>query len=237
MGTISWQDLYTKQTGLYDELVRSEDFQGNLMAALQQIRPIARKELAEFGAGTGRLTTQLIAQARLVSAFDLTPAMLALAYKKLKATNQTNWRLGVADSRAMPLPTASVDLALEGWSIAQIKAWNPETWQDSVGTALEEMFRVVRPGGAIILIETLGTGATAPHPPDQFVPLYDYFEQTWQLAKTWVRTDYRFPSQSAAQRTIGALFGEAVVATGWESADGYVIPECTGIWWVGKSER
>ena len=234
MGPISWQDLYTKHTGLYDEMVRGEDYQGQLLAALRQIHPLAGKEIAEFGAGTGRLTTQLVAHARRVSAFDLTPAMLALAKKKLKATNQTNWILGVADSRAMPLPTASVDLAVEGWSIAQIKAWNPDTWRDSVGMAVQEMLRVVRPGGVIILIETLGTGETVPHAPDQFAPLYDYFEQTWWMSRTWIRTDYLYPSQSAAQQTIGALFGEAVVAKGWESEGGYVIPECTGIWWVGK---
>jgi ubiquinone/menaquinone biosynthesis C-methylase UbiE len=79
------------------------------------------------------------------------------------------------------------------------------TWQMAVEAAIHEMVRVVRPGGVIMLIETLGTGATTPHAPERFVPLYGYFENHWQAKAKWIRTDYRFPSRSIMRCNTGAF--------------------------------
>jgi SAM-dependent methyltransferase len=231
MSTIPLRDLYTKHPQLYDEMIQGEDFQGNLIPALHRIYPLDHAIIAEFGAGTGRITIQLAPRVQAIHAFDLMPSMVILAQQKLKGLKLMNWILGVADSRKAPLATASANIAIEGWSIAQIMAWHPDTWQNEVERVIGEMIRVVRPGGAIMLIENLGTGTTTPHPPDRFVPLYDYFEKRLKLSMTWIRTDIRYPSRSEAQRTTGAVFGDEAVEQGWELTDGFMLPECTGIWW------
>jgi ubiquinone/menaquinone biosynthesis C-methylase UbiE len=236
MSEVTWQNVYSEHSDLYDEMIFCEDYQGNLFPALSQIHPFNQMDVAEFGAGTGRLTTRLVTCVRQVNAFDLTPMMLRRARQKLQTLNQSNWILGVADSRNIPLPTAKADIAIEGWSIAQIMAWNSDTWQMAVEAAINEMVRVVRPGGVIMLIETLGTGGTAPHAPERFVPLYDYFENHWQATAKWIRTDYCFPNRSIAQRNAGALFGDAVIDEGWETSEGYILPECTGIWWFRRND-
>ena len=57
---------------------------------------------------------------------------------------------------------AWADFAIEGWAFLQIAVWHPQDWQVQLDRALDEMQRVVRPGGKMILIETLGTGESVP---------------------------------------------------------------------------
>lgn len=226
-----WRDLYVHHSEHYERLVQAEDYQGQLLAALGQIAAIDSKALVEFGAGTGRITTQLLPQAGYVSAFDLTPAMLRIAHRKLKQSGYSNWQLGVADSRAVPVPAGWADIAVEGWSFVQIMTWHKENWQQEVGRAIKEMLRAVRPGGVACLIETLGTGETSPRPPELFTTAYDYFEKDWHFSSTWIRTDFRFPTLAEAQAIIGPVFGEAMLERMLVSEEGVILPECTGIWW------
>ncbi len=74
-----FKDIYRRQAGDYDLLVSREDFQGNLLPALEAITPLAGVDVVEFGAGTGRLTRLVVPVARMVYAFDVAEAMLAKA--------------------------------------------------------------------------------------------------------------------------------------------------------------
>jgi len=90
--------------------------------------------------------------------------------------------------------------------------------------------RVLRPGGTIIVLETLGTGYETPHPPENLTAYYSFLEQAG-FSSTWVRTDFRFESLAEAEALIHFFFGpelaEQVVARNW-----VILPECTGIWWL-----
>lgn len=226
-----WQDLYSNHPDRYDRLVQAEDYQGQLIAALPEIHPMGNSELAELGAGTGRLTLQLLPHVRRVYAFDLTSPMLQLAHRKLTQSGSLNWSLATANSRAVPLPARSVDITVEGWSFVQIMTWNLEKWQQEVGRAIQEMLRIVRPGGALILIETLGTGETQPNPPALFKSAYEYFEREWQFAFKWIRTDYRFATQEQVRQVVVPIFGESMAERTIQSEAGIILPECTGVWW------
>jgi ubiquinone/menaquinone biosynthesis C-methylase UbiE len=226
-----WQDLYHNHADRYDRLVRAEDYQGNLIAALRDLNPPGNGEVVEFGAGTGRITAQLCPYVKHICAFDLTPAMISLAHRKLRQSGSMNWSLMNADSRAVPLPTNSADLALEGWSFIQIMSWHKLNWQEEVGRAIQEMLRVVRPGGVVILIETLGTGETEPHPPAAFEVAYDYFEREWQFFTTWIRTDYCFSTTEELHNVVSPVFGDTMLERTYTSEAGIILPECTGIWW------
>ncbi len=211
--------------------MQAEDYQAHLLAALHELCPIENSQVLELGAGTGRITAQLLPYVRQICAFDLTPAMIHLAHQRLKQSGASNWSLAIADSRAIPIAAKSADIAIEGWSFVQIMTWHRERWQQEVGLAIQEMLQILRPGGTAILVETLGTGETEPHPPVLFQTAYDYFEREWQFSSRWIRTDYCFTTLEQAHQVVSPIFGEAMLERTHQSEAGIILPECTGIWW------
>ena len=65
-------------------------------------------------------------------------------------------------------------------------------WEEPIRRALQEVNRIVKPGGAIVLVETLGTMREEPYAPEQFAVFFDYLEQRLGYRRTAIRTDYRF---------------------------------------------
>ena len=226
-----WKRLYTDNSDTYEEMIQREDYQGNLLTALNDIHPLQNTKVVEFGAGTGRITRQLLPIVETICAFDLTPAMIKVAATMLKQGGYPNRCLGLGDSREMPVLTSWADVAVEGWSFVQIMSWHQNHWRSEVGRAIDEMIRVVRPEGTIILIETQGTGVSTPAPPEPHLKVHDFFEGEYGLSAMWIRTDFRFASRAEGQEIMGPIFGQAVLEAMIESSEGIILPECTGIWW------
>lgn len=220
--------IYRTQADTYDRLVAREDDAGNILRALEALRPLAGQDVIEFGAGTGRLTTLLAPRVRSISGYDVSAHMLAVARTKLERLNRSNWRLEVADHRAIPAPDASADLAIAGWTICYTVVGYADTWQAELAQALAEMERVLRPGGMIVILETLGTGYTVPHPPDELVAYYAALEAQ-NFTRTVIRTDYRFESAAEAEALVRFFFGDAL-ADQVRRDQTLIVPECTGIW-------
>jgi len=221
-------EIYRSQAGKYDALVSREDWQSNLLPAVEAICPLQGLDVVELGAGTGRLTRLMAGKVRFVTAFDASAAMLEVAAGRLRQDGRTNWRTAVADHRHLPASDRSADLAIGGWSISAIPAAERAV-QPGVGQALAEMGRVVRPGGWVIVIETLGTGWEAPHPPEFLLPYFDFLEARG-FTRSWVRTDYRFHSWEEARDLTGFFFGSDPLGALAERQGGIVLPECTGLW-------
>ena len=211
--------------------MKTEDYQGQLISTLRKLAPIENSEIVELGAGTGRVTMQLLSHAKWVYAFDLTSTMIRLANHKLKDPGSRNGSFAIADSRAVPLSSRSADIVIEGWSFIQIMAWHKENWQQEVGQAIQEMMRMLRPGGVAILVETLGTGEVKPSPPAAYKAAYEYFEREWQFSSKWIRTDYCFSTMAQAHDVAIPVFGESMLERVFQSEEGIILPECTGIWW------
>jgi ubiquinone/menaquinone biosynthesis C-methylase UbiE len=229
-----FQTIYDHHADQYDRLVAREDYQGNIALALEQIRPLAGLDVVEFGAGTGRLTGILAPHVRSVRAFDASQHMLDMAAAKLARSGLSNWELSVADSRAMPAESASADFAIAGWTFGHMTEWFPDSWRDEIGRAVSEMQRVLRPGGAMVIIETLGTGRETPEPPNQrLATYYDMLEQQYGFDRTWIRTDYRFESQDEADR-LTSFFFDSPSPTIPADQGRAIVPECTGIWWRAR---
>jgi ubiquinone/menaquinone biosynthesis C-methylase UbiE len=231
------KSLYEYHAGQYEELVAHEDYLHRLLPAIGRLHPLRGANVVEFGAGTGRVTGLLAPLARRILAVDASLGMVQVACEKRRAQPHPGWHTVVADNRAIPAGTDSADLAIEGWSLAQMVAWERDAWRDVVQQVLGEMARVVRPKGTIILIETLGTGKAKPQPPaDWFHTLYRCFEQEHGFSHKWLRTDLRFDSLEQAQALMGFFFGEetaqAVMREAFPyAAGGVIVPECTGLWW------
>jgi ubiquinone/menaquinone biosynthesis C-methylase UbiE len=231
MAPLTWTSLYSHYTEEYELLVSHEDYQHNLEAAIERLQPLEGCLAAEFGAGTGRLTALLAARARQVHAFDLTPSMLWVAQRKQRAQKWANVFLALADSREMPTRCAWADFAIQGWAFLHIAVWHPDDWQVQIGRALDEMERVVRPDGRMILIETLGTGETSPNPSPAFRRVYDHLEGARRFQPLDLRTDYLFEDMAQIHKVVVPLFGEAMLERLIPDGEGFILPECTGLWW------
>ncbi|HEX6385757.1 MAG TPA: class I SAM-dependent methyltransferase [Anaerolineae bacterium] len=229
---VEFKAIYASQAEKYDRLVAHEDCKGNILPALTQIRQLVGMDVIELGAGTGRLTSLLAPLVNSIVAFDNSAHMLAVAKSRLAAEGWQNWALAVADNRRLPVATATADVAIAGWSLGHLVGWYPQTWRDEVGLALAEMKRICRSGGAVILLETQGTGRDTPQPPASWLAdFYRWLETEHGFNTTWIRTDYRFASVEQAADLTRFFFGN-------ELADEIirhrmtVLPECTGIWWL-----
>jgi ubiquinone/menaquinone biosynthesis C-methylase UbiE len=221
-------EIYQRHAEAYARLVAREDYQGNILRALEEITSLAGLDAVELGAGTGRLTGLLAPRVRSIVACDASRHMLSAAARQLAQSGFHNWRLLVADHRSLPLPDACADLAISGWSIAYLKVWGGRGWRAQVGKALREMLRTLRPGGKTVILETLGTGSEQPVRPKKLAAYYRFLEEQG-FAWRWLRTDYRFEDLAEARELAGFFFGEAmrrqVVEKNW-----VILPECTGIW-------
>jgi ubiquinone/menaquinone biosynthesis C-methylase UbiE len=224
--------IYAEHAAEYDALVGSEDCDGHLLPAIEAVAPLAGASVLEVGAGTGRITRLLVGRGASVVGVDRSPAMLAVARRHLEALGPTaRWELRCEDARALSVPAGWADVALAGWVFGHFRRWFEADWQAEVGRALTAMERAVKPGGALVLVETLGTGREDPAPPSPALAEYfAWLEEERGLARVAIRTDYLFPDVETAARVTGFFFGEAfgerVRREGWRR-----VPECTGIWW------
>jgi ubiquinone/menaquinone biosynthesis C-methylase UbiE len=224
-----YKEIYASRADDYERLITYEDYQANLLPALNRIRPLAGLDMVELGAGTGRLTRLVAPIARSIRAFDASPHMLKVAKAVLKRSGLHNWHIAAADHRRLPVRSQSADVALAGWTLAHLFAWSESAWRDEADKVFTELRRVLRSGGAIIILETLGTGYEMPHPPENLIPYYSFLEQAG-FSSTWLRTDFQFESLTQAEALIRFFFGpelaEQVISRNWA-----ILPECTGIWW------
>jgi ubiquinone/menaquinone biosynthesis C-methylase UbiE len=229
------KEVYEQHADQYERLIRREDYQDNILRAIEQVIPLPGLEVVELGAGTGRLTCLLAPRVSSIQAFDASWHMLEVAEESLRELGLANWQLGVADHRDIPSAAGSADLVISGWSFCYLYVWgrDPATgtrWLGDLEAGYGEMKRILRPGGTILLLETMGTGHALPHPPEHLAGYYGWLREMG-FQSTWIRTDYRFESLEEAGELSKFFFGEEL---GREVAQKkwLILPECTGIWWL-----
>ncbi len=225
------RQIYATEAESYDQLVAAEDWRGNLLPAITAIAAPADADIVEFGAGTGRLTRLLAPVATSIHALDQSPQMLRVARQHLMQLPGRNWTLTVADNRAMPLPSRCADVAIAGWCFGHSTVWQAADWRAEIARALEEMLRLLRPGGRAIILETLGTGVDRPRAPSpELADYYHWLEAGRGFRRRWLRSDYRFASLHEAGALLDFFFG-AELAQQVRRSGSCILPECTGIWW------
>jgi ubiquinone/menaquinone biosynthesis C-methylase UbiE len=227
----TFEEIYANHADAYDALVSREDHRGNLITAIHELHTLDGAQLVELGAGTGRITRQLVPLVKFIHAFDASAHMLGKARETLEATGFTNWKLDVADNAALPVPDGAADVSIAGWSFGHQTEWNAEQWQTQIGAAVDEMLRVIKPEGAAIIIETMGSGSKTPAPPNpQLAAYYAWLEGERGFNYRWIRTDYQFESVDEGAQLFGFFFGNAM-ADVVRQGNSVIVPECTGIWW------
>lgn len=222
---VDFLQIYQQQGARYQAMIEAEDFQGNLRTALCDLLPEHRTSLLDIGSGTGRLPRILKDQFSRIVALDLHRDML------LQQQDDAYLPLIQGDMRQLPLAGNQFDVVSAGWAIGHLCGWYPDQWKKHVSRVMLEMQRMVKPGGMMLIMETMSTGAFQPAPPVPWLAeLYDWFEQEWHFHRQVVATDYAFPSPQLAKEHLGFFFGDELT----EKIDLYQwkqIPEWTGIWW------
>lgn len=221
--------IYNHQADQYQRLVDYEDYEGNLPRAIQEIAPLKESDVLETGAGTGRVTCLLAPHVRSLRAFDLSAHMLGVAQSRLDSLGYQNVQLAVSDHRSLPIADSSVDLIISGWSMCYVYVDDKTGWRTTLDRTLADFQRFLRPGGKIILIETLGTGNRQPLRIPSLVEYLDRLDEIgFQLNS--IRTDFRFENAEIARELTSFFFGETML----EKLENCILPECTGLWWQEK---
>ncbi len=102
--------------------------------------------VADLGAGEGTLAQMLARQAERVIAVDLSPKMVEFGSELARRHDLKNLEYRLGDIEEPPLDDASVDLAF--LSQALHHAGSPQK-------ALEQAFRIVNPGGQLVVLDLL----------------------------------------------------------------------------------
>jgi ubiquinone/menaquinone biosynthesis C-methylase UbiE len=222
--------LFADQAEKYDRLVAAEDFQGNLLNAIKRFGHINREQaVADLGTGTGRVAFLLAPAVRHVYGIEPVGGMLRVAESKKHALGVKNVDFLPGEHKDLPLPDRSIDLIVEGWAF--LRAFNgayPE-WRPEFEAVVREMKRILRPGGAVILVETMGTLHIWDEVPHQAAVLYHYFEEELGLKKSIIRTDYRFSSMEEAVDLGTFFFGDEIGVQIGQIGEP-IVPEATAVW-------
>ena len=139
---LAWELLYRLEPELYDRLASAERLHPGVVGWL----PCAVERIAEVGAGTGRLTLELIDRGREVVAVEPARPLRQILRRKLAAADHGN-RARVIHGffDRLPLPDDVADL------VVSCSAFTPDP-EHGGEAGLAEMERVCRPGGCVAII-------------------------------------------------------------------------------------
>jgi len=224
-----FQKIYTARAAAYHRMIAAEDVDNNLLAALEGLTPLHGQRLLDLGSGTGRIPLLVGDKVGALIALDVHAAMLREAQQQ-QASLHRRWASLQADMRALPLRGQQVDIITAGWALGHFCSWFAPHGKREIARALEEMHRVLRPGGTVIILETLGTGQRTPAPPKAHLgAYYRWLEEEWAFTRQVIATDYQFASVEQAVDHMTFFFGAEIAAAirqnGWAR-----VPEWTGVW-------
>jgi ubiquinone/menaquinone biosynthesis C-methylase UbiE len=224
-----FENIYATKAKEYHQMIIPEDVDGNLLPALQQIVSLENTTLLDLGSGTGRIPILVHKLVKQAIALDLNYPMLQ-EQKKQQQHIASSWPLVNGDNRFLPFPDDCANVVTAGWTIGHLRGWFDNDWQNQIGQILTEMERVTVPGGCLLIMETLTTGALEPAPPTPgLAEYYAWLEGDWGYTRHTIQTDYQFASVDDAVEKTEFFFGPELAETIRQN-EWARLPEWTGLW-------
>jgi excisionase family DNA binding protein len=133
---------FSKVAPVYDEM-RKGSYDGALREmVVDAFPPAPGSQVADLGTGTGYLAKHLARFAEKVTAVDLSTAMLEVAGYELNQAGLDNVALLEGDAHDLPLADASQDQVFANLLLHHLL---------EPSLAIKEMFRVLKPGGRVVI--------------------------------------------------------------------------------------
>ncbi|MGF9910543.1 class I SAM-dependent methyltransferase [Brevibacillus porteri] len=222
------EQIYKNQAEQYDLMISR---QPSLLAVIEEITPVKGQDVIDLGAGSGRLTSVIAPHAKSILALDASAAMLEVNAQQLTQAGLTNWKTNVADHRELPADDNSADVIVAGWTVCYLTSSEVPNNELHLEKIIQEMKRALRPGGTIVIMETMGTGYETPHPPEFLTQYYSLLENKYGFSHKWIRLDYQFKDIEEAEQLSRFFFGDEL---GDRVAREKLVtlPECAGVWWL-----
>ncbi|MFI7543061.1 class I SAM-dependent methyltransferase [Actinoplanes sp. NPDC049599] len=143
----SYDTVAVSYAGLLREALAGEPFQRGLLGLFAElVRARGNGPVADIGCGPGRITGYLRGIGLDAFGIDLSPAMIEVARR-----DHPGLRFEVGSMTELDLPDESVTGLLAWFSLIHVP-------DDEVPKVLSEFFRVLRPGGALLLGFHAGAG-------------------------------------------------------------------------------
>jgi SAM-dependent methyltransferase len=141
-GSLAWELLYRLEPDLYERLARAEPLHRGIVDWL----PRGADRIVEVGAGSGRLTLELIERGREVVAIEPATGLRQILERKLASADhghRARVMHGFFDN--LPVASGSADL------VVACSVFTPAPGHGG-DVGLAEMERVCRPGGCVAII-------------------------------------------------------------------------------------
>jgi ubiquinone/menaquinone biosynthesis C-methylase UbiE len=231
-----YKNIYSNHAETYHRMIAVEDVDNNLVQVMESLMPLTGKIVLDLGSGTGRIPLLLYKQAQQIWGFDLHWGMLCEQQRQRDQQNST-WGLIQGDLRVLPFLENLFDVITAGWAIGHFQDWYSSDWHVQVDQAINEMIRTLKPGGVMVIMETLTTGSTIPAPPtDRLASYYGRLEDHWGFTRLEISTDYQFRDLNEAVELTGFFFGDELAQKVREN-NWVRLPEWTGVWWKQKDNK
>jgi len=156
--------------------------------------------------------------------------MLEVAAGKLRAQGCTDAATVVCDHRSLPFADRSFDVVTAGWTVCYITNTNEPNWRLNLRSVMDELRRVIRPGGLVILFENNGTGGETPNPPSFLTGYFRALQDEYGFDCRSIRTDFRFESSGEAEQLTRFFFGDEL-ADRVRAERQHLVPGCTAVFW------
>jgi SAM-dependent methyltransferase len=140
--TLAWELLYRREPELYDRLAQAE----RLHPAVIDWLPTGVDRIVEVGAGTGRLTLELVGRARELVAIEPAAPFRKILERKLSQTEHgcsASVIHGFFDD--LPVADDSADVVVVCSAFTSAPAHGGDI-------GLAEMERICRPGGCVVIV-------------------------------------------------------------------------------------